>query len=392
MEKGKHSFNNTEDFILDKEFFEWVMNTDVEKNLYWESYIKEHPEKREQISDAILIIKSLQPIDQNIPDQNNFTFLKRAKVKMLFLNLSKYAAGLALLITAGGLIWYSVQSKTDFPITADNQVLQKGKIILSNGVTREFNTTQTIIKQTDSKDLTINNDTIKIADNKEVLTASAMNQIIIPYGEQSEVTLIDGTHIWLNSGSQLSYPAEFKKETREVYLIGEAFFDVKPDAAKPFFVITREFKIKVIGTRFNVCAYNNDRVIQTVLEKGKITAGKNTLFSSTIDLIPGDRLSYDKESKEFTKDQVNVQLFTSWINGYLFFENQPITEVFKKLERQYNQEIKAETGIQNITFSGKLDLKNKLMDVLENISFASSLKVTEENGTLIIKQSAYDIK
>jgi len=369
-----------------------VLNPDAEKNLYWESYLYEHPEKKEQISDAILIIKSLQPAKQDIPDQNNYNFLRRAKVQVRMLNFARYAAGLALLLTAGSLLWYSLQSKTEFPITADNQGLQKGKIILSNGVTREFNTTQTIIKQTDSKDLTINNDTIRISGNKDAVTESAMNQIIIPYGIQSEITLADGTHIWLNSGSQLSYPSEFKKDSREVYLVGEAFFDVKPNASQPFYVITKEFKIKVIGTRFNVCAYNNDRVIQTVLEKGKIAAGKNALFSSAVDLIPGDRLNYDKESGEFTKDQVNVQLFTSWINGYLCFENQPITEIFKKLERQYNQKIKAETGLENIPFSGKLDLKDKLLDVLENISFASSLKLTEENGTLIIKQAAYGIK
>lgn len=391
METEKYYNYKTEDFILDKEFLDWVLNPDKEMDLYWESYIREHPEKKEQIADAILIIKSLQPVEPAIPQQKPINILiERNKTR--FLNFAKYAAGFALLITTGSLIWFSVQTKKDFPIIAENNLSQKGKVILSNGVTREFNTAQTIIKQTDSKDLTINNDTIKITGNKEALTESAMNQIIIPYGKQSEVTLSDGTHIWLNSGSQLSYPSEFKKESREVYLVGEAFFDVKSNAAQPFYVITREFKIKVIGTRFNVCAYDNDRMIQTVLQRGKISAGKNTLFAATVDLLPGERIVYDKESHEISKDKVNVEFFTSWINGYLYFENQPISEIFKKLERQYNQKIKAETGLENITFSGKLDLKNKLLDVLENISFASSLRVTEENETLIIKQAAYDIK
>ncbi len=394
METEKYDHYNTEDFVLDKEFLTWVLNPDNETDLYWESYLREYPEKREQISDAILIIKSLNPVEPVIPEQKLLELLQKAKAqnKTRILNLVKYAAGFALLITAGSLIWYSVQIKTDFPVAADNLLSQSGKVILSNGITREFNTTQTVIKQTDSKDLTINNDTLKITGNKGTLTESAMNQIIIPYGKQSEVTLADGTHIWLNSGSQLSYPAEFKKDSREVYLIGEAFFDVKPDESKPFYVITREFKIKVLGTRLNVCAYSNDRVIQTVLERGKISAGKNGLFATTVDLLPGERMVYDKESEELVKDKVNVQLFTSWINGYLYFENQPIAEVFKKLERQYNQKIEAETGTGNITFSGKLDLKNKLSDVLENISFASSLKVTEENGTILIKPAAYDIK
>jgi ferric-dicitrate binding protein FerR (iron transport regulator) len=391
METEKYYNYQTEDFVLDKEFLDWVLKPDKEGDL-WESYIRDHQEKKEQIADAILIIKSLQPVEPVIPKQKSINILLKERNKTRFIHFAKYAAGLALLITAGSVLWFSVQVKKDFPIAANSGLSQKGKVILSNGVTREFNTVQTIIKQTDSKDLTINNDTVKITGNKDDLKASAMNQIIIPYGKQSEVTLSDGTHIWLNSGSQLSYPSEFKKESREVYLVGEAFFDVKSNAAQPFYVITREFKIKVIGTRFNVCAYDNDRVVQAVLQRGKISAGKNTLFAATVDLLPGERIVYDKESNEISKDKVNVEFFTSWINGYLYFENQPIAEVFKKLERQYNQKIKAEEGLENITFSGKLDLKNKLLDVLENISFASSLRVTEENQTLIIKQAAYDIK
>ncbi len=121
-----------------------------------------------------------------------------------------------------------------------------------------------------------------------------MNQIIIPYGKRSDITLADGTHIWLNSGSQLSYPSEFKTDSREVYLSGEAFFDVKANPNKPFYVITRDIKIKVLGTRFNVSSYNEDNTTQTVLLKGKVTTGKNKIFAQTIDLMPGERMIYDK--------------------------------------------------------------------------------------------------
>jgi len=398
MKTKKYDKYDTEDFVLDKKFLSWVLNPDKKRDLFWNTYLSEHPEKRDQISDAIFIIKSIQPIELAIPEQKLTKLLQKAKApkRTRFLDiyrdrLTRYAAGFAMFITAGSLIWFSVHTKNEFPIVADN-ITQKGKIILSNGLTREFNTKQTIIKQTDPEDVTINNDTIKMSVKDEELTKSAMNQIIIPYGQQSEITLSDGTHIWLNSGSQLSYPSEFKKDSREVYLTGEAFFDVKSNASKPFYVITKEFKIKVLGTRFNVCAYNNDRLIQTVLEKGKISAWKNSLFASTVDLLPGERIMYDKENDKLTRDKVNVQLYTSWINGYLLFKNEPTTEIFKKLERHYNQKFNTEVGLDKITFSGKLDLKNKLSDVLENISFASSIIISEDNGTLTIKQKTNDIK
>ena len=392
MEAGKFkNYRTTEDYILDKEFTCWVLHPNNDNCFYWESFLTEYPEKREQISDAILIIKSLQPIEPIVSEQRLFKILQKVRDqnKSKFLSnyrWAKYAAGFALLIAIGSLIWLSIQVKDEFPVAADNNTLQKGKVILSNGLTREFETEQTTIKQTASGSLTINDDTIKVSNDKGATIASAMNQIIIPYGQRSEITLVDGTHIWLNSGSQLSYPTEFKKDSREVYLTGEAFFDVTSDAAKPFYVITREFKIKVLGTKFNVCSYSEDHTVQTVLLKGKVSAGKNALFSRMVDLLPGERMVYDKENNELVKDKVDVSLYTSWIYGYLIFENEPTTEVFKKLERHYNQSIQAGPGLEKVTFSGKLDLKDNLKDVLENISFASSLKISEENGIIIIKQ------
>ena len=212
-----------------------------------------------------------------------------------------------------------------------------------------------------------------------------MNRIIIPYGKRSDITLADGTHIWLNSGSQLSYPSEFKSDSREVFLSGEAFFDVQSNPDKPFYVVTQNIRIKVLGTRFNVSSYNEDNTTQTVLVEGKVVAGTNKLFAKTIDLVPGERMIYDKSNENLSKDRVDVRLFASWVSGYLIFENEPITEVYKKLERYYNQQIAIEGSLEQITFSGKLDLKDNIKDVLENMSFASSVNVLENNGSFTIK-------
>jgi hypothetical protein len=388
---NKVGYKSTEDFILDKKFSLWVLNPDDELDTYWGLFLAAHPEKEDQIRDAVRIIKAFQPVEPAIPEYR----LNKILEKVLLLNQQRFlgryhqlrhAAVWALVIGVAGLIMLSVPTKDKFPLTADNTTIQKGKVILSNGVTHEFNSEQSVITHSSSGHLTINNDTVNLSGDPNNSLKSSMNQIIIPFGQRSEVTLEDGTHIWLNSGSRLSYPSEFKDDSREVYLIGEAFFEVTTDARKPFFVNTPDFKIKVLGTKFNVCSYNDDPTVQTVLLEGKVSAGKNSLFAGMVDMVPGERLVYEKTENKLVSDKVDVQLYTSWINGYLVFKNEPTTEVFKKLERHYNQIIKTDPGLEKITFSGKLDLKDHLKEVLENISFASSVRVIEENGTLLIKQ------
>lgn len=378
----------TEDFILDKKFNSWVLHPDKVLDSFWGSFMKEHPEKEAQIRDAVLILKSIQPIAQEVPWHKLDFLLQKIKdsdrgVKLNWKVCLRYAASISLLIALGGLIYWSVYTNNQFPVEVAGETALKGKIILADGSTKEFETDQTTIKQTASGSLTINTDTVDGVSDK---ASSALIQIIIPYGKHSEITLADGTHIWLNSGSQLSYPSKFKAGSREVYLSGEAFFDVKANPDQPFYVITRDIRIKVLGTSFNVSSYPEDQTVQTVLIKGRVTAGKNKLFTGMVDLVPGERLTYDKNNANLSKDKVDVQLYSSWIDGYLVFKNVPITFVYTKLKRFYNQDILVEEGLEKITFSGKLDLSGNLKDVLENIAFASSVNVQENNGSYIIKR------
>lgn len=380
-------YQSTEDFILDKAFSSWVLHPNPELDAYWKTFLEEHPEKEPLVHNAILIIRALQPINQDIPQHKLDAVLQKVKDrhrtgKLKGMGFLKYAAFLIILLAVGSLIYLSVERKSQFPVEASRETIEKGRVIFANGITKEFDTDQTTIRQSISGNLTINADTV-LTDTDPL--GSGLNQVIIPYGKRSEITLADGTHIWLNSGSQLSYPSQFKAGSREVYLSGEAFFEVKADLDRPFYVITRELRIKVLGTSFNVSSYLEDKTVQTVLLKGKVSAGKNKIMAGTIDLLPGERLTYDKSKQQLSKDQVDVQLYASWVNGYLIFKNKPLTEVFTQLKRFYNQDILVDESLEGITFSGKLDMKSQLKDVLENIAFASSVKVNEKDGTFQIK-------
>jgi len=389
MEQKNYELYTTDDFVLDKEFAHWVLFPNTAEDSFWMSFQTSHPEKADLIKEAALIINALKPIDPEIPEEKLDQIFRKIKYrhntrrKVISLTV-KYAAAVAFLLTIGTTLWFSVKTNDPFPIEASLNSPQKGKVILSNGSVREFETEKTIIKQTATGKIAINNDTVNVAAQEKTNNNPGLNQVIIPYGKRSEITLADGTHIWLNSGSQLSYPPRFDDKSREVYLSGEAFFEVAPDKTKPFYVITSDFKIRVLGTKFNVSAYKEDQTTQTVLLEGKVSAGKNAFLAETVDLSPGERLVYDKKDENIRKDQVDVNLYASWINGYLLFENEPTTAVFKKLERYYDQRIITNEKLDKITFSGKLDLRENIRDVLENISFASQVKVTEDNGQFII--------
>jgi transmembrane sensor len=306
---------------------------------------------------------------------------KPSSVRRTSFTVLKVAAVMLFLVSVGVMLFYLAGERPQFPDgLATGDVIERGKVILPDGTVREFDTEQTAINQTVTGRLTINNDTIETSQGDKATAKAAMNQVHIPYGKRSLLTLADGTRIWMNSGSQLSYPATFEGQTREVYLSGEAFFEVAHDPQKPFFVITQDLKIKVLGTRFNVTSYSSDKTTQAVLVEGKVSAGKNRMFAKTMELTPGERIVYDKTQQSLSRDKVDINLYTSWINGYLIFDREPVREIFTRLERYYNQSIIMDNSLIHTTFSGKLDLTDSIGKVFENISFSTSFTVNYNNG------------
>jgi transmembrane sensor len=392
MNLGKFLLFTTEEIIQDKDFINWILHPDKESDRAWAAFLDEHEQIKYKVREAAFVVRSFQPVEPEIPDSRIEMVLSRIKAeqaaskrKRLF-SAMKYAAGILLIVSAGIVYFALKQHDHSFPVIAsDSESLLKGRIILADGSTHEFDTKQTIIQQTSTGTVMLNNDTIENGSEGSKGDAIRMNQIIIPYGKRSGITLADGSHIWLNSGSQLSYPSEFRKNSREVYLTGEAFFDVKTDAAKPFYVITKDIRIRVMGTRFNVTSYAEDNFSQTVLLRGKVRIAQKSIFAKSLELEPGERFTLDKSKNTVVTDNVDVRMFSSWVDGFLIFENEPTTEIFKKLERYYNQRIIADQALDGITFSGKLDLKDDIRDVLNNIAFASSLHVTRNDTYFIIK-------
>lgn len=150
--------------------------------------------------------------------------------------------------------------------------------------------------------------------------------------------LPDRSVVWLNAGSTLRHPTVFRDDNRNVELKGEAYFEVQADKERPFYVNTPDgLSVYVYGTKFNVTAYEDEALVGTVLERGKVNV--ITPDRETMELLPGEQLLYDRNSRKWTRNQVDVYEKVAWKDGKLIFRNATLEEIFKRLSRHFNVDI-----------------------------------------------------
>lgn len=167
----------------------------------------------------------------------------------------------------------------------------------------------------------------------------AYNTLRIPYGKRFALQLADGSTVHLNAGTSLKYPVEFKGERREVFLEGEAFFEVAKDKAHPFIVNAGDINIGVLGTKFNVSNYEEDDRAEAVLTEGSVSMfTKSQTFDpvSNKKLVPGEKGSFDRKSGNLTSKKVLTDAYTAWVKGELYFHDMTFAQICKKLERRYD--------------------------------------------------------
>ena len=166
-------------------------------------------------------------------------------------------------------------------------------------------------------------------------------EIKVPYGQTSEITMYDGTKVWLNSGSTFKYESEFNGENRQVWLEGEGFFEVHHNKELPFVVNNNKGNVEVMGTSFNVESYNEDPDIQVTLVEGSVKFNGADFRKSYL-LKPSYQLTYNVDKKKVNIAKVDTKFYTGWTHGVILLENQRLGEVVSKLERWYNVSINFE--------------------------------------------------
>lgn len=382
MDTEKYKNFTTDDFILDDNFREIVSKPG--SNILLREFIENFPEKESEIILAVKLIQNLYAgeFQQSEIRKNSLwnQIVEQQNRKKRFLYF-RYAASFLLFVGISSVVYFVANRKQAEQVVVTELPVPDALLILADGKTMSISSKQSTIQYSaDGSGIIVDS-----AGVVQHISSDGVNQMIVPYGKRSFITLSEGTKVWMNSGSRLVFPPAFKGETREVILEGEAFFDVAHDAQKPFFVKTDAFTMKVYGTKFNVQAYTQDQSYNIVLVEGKVGMNLNeNLASSEVFLAPNQKALITKGEKTFDISEVeNMEVYTAWMDGYLTFTNEDISVLLKKVSRYYNVDIEIDLPENWEKIYGKLDLKEDFERVLDGIAFISKTRYEKRDNKYI---------
>lgn len=207
-------------------------------------------------------------------------------------------------------------------------------------------------------------------------------------GHEFKIILEDSTVVWLNSESTLSYPEVFSASERRVHVTGEAYFAVKPDSSRPFYVETEEQVVRVYGTAFNVRAYADDPCICTTLEHGSIAITLTETSSGEVRLSPGHQARLSRQDSKLDMLVVDPQVITGWRNGRFVFHNQPLSVIMRDLARWYDFEYEFEDPeLQNIIFMGSIPRYSDFSVAKRILERSGDIRLKASDNRIVISQS-----
>jgi ferric-dicitrate binding protein FerR (iron transport regulator) len=210
------------------------------------------------------------------------------------------------------------------------------------------------------------------------------NTMIIPKGADYQMTLSDGTRVWLNADTKFSYPATFYGKTREVGLEGEAFFEVTPDKKRPFVVKTGDMSVVVVGTEFNIRAYGNDQIFQVTLNKGKV---KVLSPYEEVLLTPDQQASLTPDKKIIVDRDIDASIYSAWKNGMFRFKDQQLKTITEDLERWYKVRILFDSPeLADIRFSINVERYNSIADLFELIKETGKIDYEITKDLILVKE------
>ncbi len=231
------------------------------------------------------------------------------------------------------------------------------------------------------------NDSLKgLQYNKQTTRHSHQFQTLrVPAGGEYRFTLADGTHVWVNSSSELRFPSQFPDGKREIYMKGEIYLEVAKDESRPFIVHSGNNQVRVLGTKFNMTAYPEEQKIITTLVSGSI---EFTHDNSKVLLKPGEQSVMDYTTNQLTKQEVDVSIYTSWINGTFEYEKMPLSYITRQLSRWYDvQFIYEATEFQEHPFTGIVKRNQTLEEVLSIIEKTTNVKFEISERKVIVKKT-----
>ena len=338
------------------------------KTNYYSSYVLNDIDRK----DIIKVIKDKIDLERK-------NSIRKSFIKKTF----KYAALFFLVLGLG----YYIKS-TQQNITVEEKIVPK-----ADDIVLETENGEQLIIEKKEKNLKIDpkinlvQKANKLVYDKDLkIEKLVFHSLKVPYGKRFDIVLSDNSRVYLNSGSILKYPVKFlDNQIREVFLEGEAFFDISEDEKNIFRVNSNGINVEVYGTKFNFKNYPEDYVSDVVLVNGSVGIS-NTENKSITKLTPGFKGSVDKENFIVEKIKINTKLYTSWIDGQVVFRGESFNQIIKKLERLYNVTIiNNNEKISEELFNATIDTEEeKIEDVLNYFNKIYNIEYQVYNNKIII--------
>ena len=319
----------------------------------------------------------------------NPTIKATATHKRLFLSLYKYAA---IAVIAFGVGFYTLHNRNvpgDFlshlsPMDISEPVLLQNnqKYIALGAESFSLNEQKGIVKNNHT-DRLLSYHQEDASRGSSFGKKRADNRLLVPQGQTYKLALADGTNVMLNAESELTFPSEFHTDRREVFLKGEAFFQVTHNEKAPFIVHTDQLDVQVLGTTFNVSGYNNENMLKVTLVEGSIRIHQQ---GDSVKIRPNEQYNYNKNTREKRVQTVDTELFTSWVNDEYIFKDTTLDEIFNRINHWYMFDVTYESpSLKEKRFFLTIGRDASLDQIIQIINSTEEVCIEKKDNHIVVK-------
>ncbi len=391
----------------DAAFISWVKCADKANDIFWKEYIDKYPLQADIVQKAKSIVIGMhivEPLIDEVAGKETWEKIRKQidqdsfqKLRPPLFSMRRWVAAaaifIALLASAG---YFLIFNKTSDKIAgrvdtssriSKNDVAPGGNkaiLTLGDGSTIVLDSAQNgvLTQQGNSKVIKLDNGQLayKLTKSNEELKIE-YNSVTTPQGGQYQLVLSDGSKVWLNASSSIRFPSVFKGHERDVEITGEVYFEVAHNTEKPFHVKANGMDVQVLGTHFNINAYEDENIIKTTLLEGSVKVNKGSL--STL-IVPGEQARIVKTlNKIMVRDGINMDEVVAWKNGYFDFEGSDFENIAKQLSRWYDVDVIYKRTIDEL-FYAKISRNTKLSVVLKALELTGKVHFEIEGKKVIV--------
>jgi hypothetical protein len=387
MQEKDYTNYSAEQLLEDDFFLNSFSSPTPESQSFWEELKNEDEVLAKEIMIAISILRSIPYRKQAFSSDDKDLLWKQIcqtnnKKRYFRYWYSSVAAVAALLLIVGG--YYYAGFYTHDNLTAIEKVqkpahpVETVQLILADKKKVTIEEEDPQLQYSKQGELHINTQKVETSQNTAVVSKKnepVYNQLIVPAAKRSFLELSDGSRIWVNANTRVVYPVTFEDTKREIYVDGEIYIEVSQDKERSFTVKSKKMNICVLGTKFNVSAYEASQDVSVVLVSGKVNVRTDNRAESVLE--PSDRLSYEKGATDIKK--VNVENYISWKDGYYTFDNEEFSIVLDKLSNYYGKKITYNSEVGTLRCSGSLNLGDDMVKILTGLESTMPVNFTIES-------------